>query len=272
MFQRNVLITQNIEVKSKHFLMSFQDAEIAAMTHMGQFFEFNVPGLENMLRIPISVSRVQGDCVSILYRVVGSGTGALSKMRAGEAINLIGPLGQGFPKTLLAHTEVILVAGGIGFAPFPYVMDTLPNWTLFYGMRDISECLLDDLVCQQGVKAKIFITTDNGSGGTQGLVTESLETYLKQTHSGDKVIFCCGPHRLLQRVCEIADQYGIESYISMEEMMACGIGICVGCVHPIRDVRHPAGWEYKKICKEGPIFRGSDILWSPIYDLTYASS
>lgn len=261
MFQKDVPIVENVESKPHNFLMTFQDAEIAAKSRVGQFLQFKAGGLENMLRIPISIARVVGDRVSILYHVVGNGTDVMSKLRVGDSINVLGPLGNGFPQDISADKEILFVAGGIGFGPFPYAMDRCSNWKLFYGVRNEAQLLLQDEIAALEEAGKAFVATDDGSYGTQGFVTDLLDAYLAKD-SRNKVIFCCGPNPMMKRVCEVAAKHGVESHISMEDYMGCGIGICVGCVRKIRDASKPDGWEHKKVCKDGPVFKGEDILWN----------
>lgn len=260
MYLKDVEILENVEIKSQHYLLTFRDEEIAAHSGMGQFVELKAGGLDNLLRIPISICRVSGDRVSLLYRVVGNGTAAMAALHSGEQISVLGPLGHGFPDAIPADKEVLLVAGGIGLGPFPYVMDALPNWALFYGVRDVSELLLDELLGECVQPDRLHIATDNGSYGHKGYVTDLLDQYLTQ-NSQNKVVFCCGPNPMMRRVCEVVAKHGVESYISMEDYMGCGIGICVGCVRKIRDASKPDGWEHKKVCKDGPVFKGEDILW-----------
>ena len=137
----------------------------------------------------------------------------------------------------------------------------MPNWKLFYGVRDESQLLLQDEIAGLEKAGQAFVATDNGSYGAKGFVTDLLDAYLTKD-AANKVIFCCGPNPMMKRVCEVAAKHGVESYISMEDYMGCGIGICVGCVRKIRDASKPEGWDHKKVCKDGPVFKGEDILWN----------
>lgn len=262
MFLKNVVVEKNEKIISSHFIMSFKDNEIAASVKKGQFVELKInDGISNLLRKPISIHDLYENEVSLLYKVVGKGTKALSKYRQGEKLSILGPLGNGFPN-IAEDKEVLLVAGGIGFAPFSLVMREIKNWKLFYGFRDSSEYLLENATSNIDYEdEEIFITTDNGSMGTKGFVTEKLEEYLKE-NSKEKVIFSCGPNIMMKRVAEIANKYNVPSYLSLEEYMGCGIGACAGCVAKIKDPDKPDGWEFKKVCKDGPVFRGDEIIWA----------
>lgn len=120
--------------------------------------------------------------------------------------------------------------------------------------------LLEDSLKEHEATGKAVVTTDNGSYGEKGFVTAKVEEYLKADRS-NKVIFACGPEIMMKKVQEIAVKYGVESYLSLEEYMGCGIGACVGCVKKIKNSEKPNGWEYKKVCKDGPIFKGEEVIW-----------
>lgn len=256
----DVIITMNKEIKKNNFLLKFNSKEIASETRMGQFLELKIgDGTNNLLRKPISINDVEGDEISILYRVVGKGTKGLSLYKPGDKISVIGPLGNGFPD-IASDKEVLIVAGGIGCGPFGLVMRNIKEWKLFYGFRDVCEFLMEDAIKLHQEQNKAFITTDNGSYGKQGFVTEELEKYLIND-SKNKVIFACGPEIMMKKVSKIARLYNVESYLSLEEYMGCGIGACVGCVQKIKNSEKENGWEYKKVCKDGPVFRGEEVIW-----------
>lgn len=257
MYFKDVLIIENKEIKPNNFRLTFLDKEIADATKMGQFVEIKVgSGVENLLRKPISINDVDGDKVSLLYRAVGKGTKALGDYKIGDKISIIGPLGLGFPE--IKDKEILIVAGGIGCGPFNLVMRKMENWKLFYGCRDKCEFLLDDILEKE--KDRVFISTDNGTIGNKGFVTEELEEYLKND-SKDKLVFSCGPEIMMKAVQKICDKYEVESYLSLEAYMGCGIGVCNGCAQKIKNSEKKDGWEMKKVCKDGPVFKGSDIIW-----------
>lgn len=261
MLLKDVEIIQNIEIKKDNYMLSFKDKDMAEKVKMGQFLEIKVgEGVEHLLRKPISINDVIGDEIVLLYRVVGKGTKALTKYGKGDKINILGPLGNGFPE-IEDTKEVLIVAGGIGCGPFSFVMRKVKNWKLFYGCRDKCEIILEDAINNN--QDRVFVATDNGSYGRHGFITEELAEFLEQNKSNleNKVIFTCGPEIMMKKVIEIAGKYEVETYVSMEEYMGCGIGACMGCVKKIRNPEKEEGWEYKKVCKDGPIFKGSDIIW-----------
>lgn len=258
MYLKNVLILENEKLSEEIFRLTFKNEEIAKKSKMGQFLEIKAgDGIDNLLRKPISINNVIGDEVTLLYKVVGSGTKKLSMYTKNDKISILGPLGNGFPE--VKNKEVLLVAGGIGYGPFSYVMQQLEKWKLFYGVRDKSELVLDEYM-EYEEQGKAILVTDNGSYGKKGYVTNELEEYLKNG-TEDKVIFCCGPEIMMKKVSEIAKKYSIVAYLSLETYMGCGIGACVGCAQKIKNNNKGKGWEYKKVCKDGPVFTADEVIW-----------
>lgn len=257
MYFKDVLIVENKEIKPDNYKIVFVDKEMAKATQMGQFVEIKVgEGIENLLRKPISINDVEGEKITLLYRAVGKGTKSLADYKSGDKISIIGPLGAGFPE--IENKEVLIVAGGIGCGPFNLVMRKIKNWKLFYGCRDKCEFLLDDILFEH--KDRVFVSTDNGTMGKKGFVTSDLENYLK-IDSENKVVFSCGPEVMMEAVQKICDKYNVESYLSLEAYMGCGIGVCNGCAKKIKNPDKENGWEMKKVCKDGPVFKGSEIIW-----------
>jgi dihydroorotate dehydrogenase electron transfer subunit len=196
-----------------------------------------------------------------------------------------GPLGNGFPPSAAGH--LVMVAGGIGYTPFVAVAKEATGGrrfgsparefprakkvTLCYGARSAEYLAgLDDFAA---AGAEIRISTDDGSRGHRGLVTELLEQVLDEALSNERSmvgledsahpttdlrIVCCGPEVMMERVAEIAARRGTRCQVSLETPMACGIGICFSCVAKVRD---GDGWDYKRTCVEGPVFEAEQIVW-----------
>jgi len=258
LYLKNVLILKNEKLSEEIFKLTFKDKEIAQKSKMGQFLEIKAgEGIDNLLRKPISINNIIGNEISLLYKIVGSGTKKLSTYAKDDKISVLGPLGNGFPD--IKNKEVLLVAGGIGYGPFSYVVQQIEKWKLFYGVRDKKELVLDEYM-EYEEQGKAILVTDNGSYGKKGYVTNELEEYLKIS-SKDKVIFCCGPKIMMKKVSEIANKYSVTAYLSLETYMGCGIGACVGCVQKIKNIRKEKGWEYKKVCKDGPVFTAEEVIW-----------
>jgi dihydroorotate dehydrogenase electron transfer subunit len=196
-----------------------------------------------LLRRPFSPYGVDDSQIHILYQVVGRGTSFLRRQTNALCISL--PLGRGF--SVAKGRKAALVAGGIGLAPIRFLADSLKDngIVLFYGANTT-----DDLFCPfltEDVKYKRVVCTADGSFGTAGFVTDA---FLKEAESFDYV-YCCGPKGMTERVIEICRQYGIPLEVSLEEVMACGVGVCGGCM-----VTSPEEVTGNKVrcCAEGPVF------------------
>ncbi|MGM0509033.1 MAG: dihydroorotate dehydrogenase electron transfer subunit [Fusobacteriota bacterium] len=267
MHLKDVEILENQKVAKGIYKLTFKSPEIANEASEGQFLEIKVAqGISNLLRKPISINNIKGNKVSIIYKVIGKGTQKLAKFKKGEKLNVLGPLGNGFPslnKDELKNKkkELLLVAGGIGYAPFSYIMDKYENWKLFYGSKNKKELLLDDYN-KRGNSENLIITTDDGSFGKKGYITEELKSYLeKNKDKKEIIIFVCGPEIMMKKIAMITCKYNVLAYLSLETYMGCGIGACVGCVQKIKNEEKKNGWEHKKVCQDGPVFKASEVIW-----------
>ncbi len=198
-----------------------------------------------------------GGTAEVLAKTVGRGTALLERAGAGEKVSVLGPLGTSFPTPSPEHID-LLVAGGVGLPP----MFMQGAWASQAGLVSHSEMLYGgrgsaDLVLLSEMKAlglDLHLTTEDGSVGRKGLVTAALEARLDH-HRGQSVrIMGCGPNAMLWAVGRIARDRGIPCFISLEEQMACGIGVCLGCAIPARS--RP----FRYVCSNGPVFDAADVL------------
>lgn len=220
----------------------------------GQFVQVGVSGSHDpFLPRPLSVHDCQDERLSLLYRLRGRGTAMLAEKKAGEFVRLVGPLGNGFPVT--AKQKVIVLAGGIGAAPLYYLIRTLyeagREIFLFFGAQSAGELFLLDEYARYA--HKLNITTDDGSLGTKGFVTDAALPLIRESEAD---IYACGPEPMLRRIAAAAKDYGRACYISLEAHMACGVGACLGCVVPVR------GGNYLRVCADGPVFSASEVYWT----------
>jgi dihydroorotate dehydrogenase electron transfer subunit len=258
MFQLKAKLIYNRKVADKYFHGAFFASSIAKEALPGQFVNIKINnGFEPLLRRPLSIHRIDGEIVEVLYEVVGKGTELLSQKKPREYLDVIGPLGNGFNYSAshLVHRSSILVAGGMGVAPLVFLAEKishLPPQVLIGAKtkKHIScEKEFKDLGCS------VKIATDDGSKGLRGRVTELLKSILLKTqHSKLPTLYACGPRPMLKEVSRISKEFKISAQISLEEHMACGIGACLGCA-----VKTING--YKRVCKEGPVFRAEEIIW-----------
>lgn len=254
-------VIDNCKVSAGFYRMSVKSAYLAKNTRPGQFFEVKCPdGSGAFLRRPLGAYRINKNGVDMLYEVVGKGTLALSKMKADQELDMIGPLGNGFdlPATNARRLTTILIAGGIGVAPLVALAESLKKHGNITAI--IGACKRSHVLCESDMKntgAKVLVATEDGSKGTKGLVTDLLVKVLS-TASGQRptTIYACGPIGMLKAVAAIAVKHNIPCQVSMEERMACGVGVCLGC-----PVKMKKTGEYKMVCKDGPVFDAKGIAW-----------
>ena len=221
-------------------------------------------GLDPLLKRPLSVHRwIDGD-LQLMYKVAGKGTNILSEKKPGDILEVIGPLGSGFPINKKAG-NIILVAGGLGIAPIFALAETLippypplqkgeRSLLLFYGARTREEVLCIDALKSIGIEP--IISTDDGTMGKKGNIVNVLKKYLIR-HSlpvMHYLLYACGPEPMLKLLSSLAEEHKLKGYIALEEHMACGLGTCLGCVVNTVD-------GYKRVCKEGPVFPIEKIAW-----------
>jgi dihydroorotate dehydrogenase electron transfer subunit len=265
MKQRRVKILGNIKLGGKYFKLSFVSPPIAKEAKPGQFLEIRVnEGAAPFLRKPLGIHSVKGAATELLYEVVGGGTRALSEKGSDETLDVIGPLGNGFSSQFsVLSSQPILVAGGIGVAPLMFLAQKLAKRKpiILIGARTKKDILCDkefkDLGCE------VRIATDDGSKGYKGFVTDLLKNvgapFMAPVDTGfDKsnpyVIYTCGPKPMMKAVTNIAARHRVPCQVLLEEYMACGVGVCLGCPVMTKD-------GYKMVCRDGPVFEAGEIIW-----------
>ena len=265
MHQENSTIRFNNQVGNGYYKIGITCGPEYSAAVPGQFVTLKIAGrMDPLLRRPFSIHRLvkrgeQVDGLEILYRVVGGFTGQLSEMRENEPLDLLGPLGHGFSVSNTVKNP-LFVAGGIGVAPIVFLAETLQDRGadlsgafVFMGGKTASDILCEGDFARLGMGAAI--TTEDGSKGEKGLVTTLLDAYL-ETQKPD-VIYACGPHGMLHAVADMAAARQIRCEVSIETVMACGLGVCMGCATKTKDF--PGG--YRHICKHGPVFDASVVVF-----------
>ena len=255
------------EVTSKIYLMSVKAPEIAQEALPGQFIHIECSkGNYPLLRRPLSIHRIEKEKgeIFILFQAVGEGTKLLADRTIGDDLDIMGPIGNGF-NIYPESKKIVIIGGGIGVAP----LLALCEESIRQGkeVRVLIGALKKELVIgEESFKilgAKVEVATDDGSYRYKGLVTDLLERMIKEGWLADQ-IFACGPKPMLKKISEIALQANINYQVSLEERMACGIGACLGCVCKIKikDKReYKVKYEYKRVCVDGPVFVGSEVVW-----------
>ncbi len=270
-----VAVEENVRLARDTYRIRFACPEIARRVAPGQFVmlrlaDCNDPLLGRALAVYDVVAGDDGKprFLDIVYLVIGKMTRLLAEFLAGSRLEVWGPLGNGFPPTPTEH--LLMVAGGIGQTPFlmlareylglctygdpPRAVPTAKQVTLCYGARSA-----DYLACVEdfrGLKIDVHLSTDDGSLGHRGLVTELIPPVVERSAWPCRIV-CCGPEAMMAATAEIARELGLPCQVSLESPMACGIGACFSCVKKIRD---PAGgWDYRRACVEGPVFEAADV-------------
>ena len=234
--------------------MWLQTETIAADAKPGQFISLYCQDGARLLPRPISLCEIDkdGGRLRIVYRVAGKGTKEFSAKKAGDKISVLGPLGNGFPLSLAEGKTVFLMGGGIGIPPMLETAKQLDAYKkIIVGYRDKNLFLKEELE-QAGA---LFIATEDGSIGIKGNVLDAVRG---QALAGD-IIFACGPTPMLRAIKAFAQEQKMECYISMEEKMACGVGACLACVCQSKDVDAHSHVHNKRICKDGPVFKASEV-------------
>ncbi|MDO4478637.1 MAG: dihydroorotate dehydrogenase electron transfer subunit [Lachnospiraceae bacterium] len=227
----------------------------------GQFVSLMTEDGSRLMPRPISICGIEKDAIRLVYRVAGSGTADFSALKAGDEITVIGPMGNGFPLDVCAGKRVLLIGGGIGIPPMLETGRTLQGLpedekpaSLAYvvGYRTDDKYLYNDLCAV----APVYVSTDDGSFGVHGTVVDAM----KAAGLEADVILSCGPKPMLRALKAVADEQGIDLWVSMEEKMACGIGACLACVCQSTEVDHHSHVHNKRVCKDGPVFNSKEVV------------
>ena len=268
-----VKILRQVFIKERHLLLDLAVPKSFEAAKPGQFVHIRIEdSLDPLLRRPLSIHDIaahqKGGLLScrILYEIVGKGTALLAEKKALSELDILGPLGNGFDMKKLAKakaSEIFLVAGGMGVAPLYYLAKQLvtrhqspvtSKIIVLIGGRT-----REHVLCEKEFKAlgcDVHVSTDDGSKGFKGRVTELLRKQLSQVPGSKSQVICaCGPKPMLAALAGFGRGQGISVQVSLEEFMGCGLGACLGCV-----IRTTSG--YKRICHDGPVFDAGDIIWT----------
>ena len=239
--------------------------DIADRAKPGQFVQIAVPeGRETLLRRPFSIHQASrrggwAGTLEIVLDARGRGTAWLAEARTHDVLDVIGPLGRGFSYAADLGS-CLLVGGGYGGAPLFFLAEELRARNKLVGMilgaRDHERVFKP--IEGKRLADTMVITTEDGTMGERGRVTDVLDATLART--GAQVVYACGPNTMLRAVAERCAVRGIPCQVAVEELMACGLGVCWTCAVPVvgRDGR---GWWNMRACVEGPVFNGSRIWW-----------
>jgi len=251
MFRERVVITENRPVSKSFLVLTFRSGRIAKHARPGHFVQMRVTDdYEPLLPRPMSICRTQGDLVDILYIVAGSGTKLMAELAAGAVLDVWGPLGTTF--TPKPEKRLIYVSGGVGVAPMIFLAQEQPVEAFLFGIRTKADILDGELL---GVDpSKIRWSSDDGSVGAKGYITELFDRSIKDVNNKDYFIYTCGPHPMMKLIVRKAKERNIPGEVSLEECMACGVGACLGCVVDTKNGRVTA-------CRDGPVLPFEVLPW-----------
>jgi len=221
----------------------------------GQFMMIYPKGKHTILPRPISICEVdrENETLRIVYRVVGKGTAEFSGYEEGETVDVLGPVGNGFPVDKALGKHAVLIGGGIGVPPILELakQTKAESVNVLVGYRDSNMFLREDFE----KAAATHIATEDGSFGTKGNVLDIL----REKEIPCDVIYACGPMPMLRAIKKYAEEHNIDAYISLEERMACGVGACLGCVCKTTKEDHHSHVKNARVCTEGPVFEAREV-------------
>ena len=252
-YKETAVILEQREISEQIYSLWLHADDIVREARPGQFVSVYCRDESRLLPRPISICELDKESgrLRLVYRAVGAGTQEFSGYGPGETLELIGPLGNGFPLDK-GYEKPLHIGGGNGVPP----MVEQPKWlpgdkAIVSGYRNGDLFLKEEL----SRNAALYVATEDGSAGTKGNVLDAV----RENRLEADAIFACGPAPMLRALKAYAAEEGIDCYLSLEERMACGIGACLACVCTSKDVDAHTNVKNKRICKDGPVFAAEEI-------------
>lgn len=243
MMETRAVVLDNVPLTEDIYKLKLQTPEIAAGVQAGQFIHLQVPGFS--LRRPFTVADAEGEAITLIIRRQGRGTEALEQAKAGDALQILGPLGNGFRPM---SGRALLLGGGIGAAALVLLARRLQQCTFVMGGRSAGELWLENLVLPPAVD--IQYATDDGSKGFAG----NLVLYAEENLQQGMWVAACGPEPMLAGLQSLLLQRDIPGQFALEARMACGLGACMGCT--CKTTQGNA-----LVCKDGPVFAAGEVVF-----------
>ena len=244
-------VIKNEKIAEGIFVISITGEPLALKAKPGQFLHFKCGG-ERLLRRPFGICNVRGNALDFIFEVKGGGTGWLSGVKPGQKLDVLGPLGNGFS---FPDGRIIVVGGGLGSPPMLFAARSAKGGvTAILGFRELGRVILVkefSSVCE-----KVYLTTDDGSAGQLGQVTEPLKELLST--GGFNAVLACGQLVMQRAVAELCESYGIPCQVSLEERMGCGIGACLVCACATAS---EGVEQMSRVCLDGPVFDARQVVW-----------
>ena len=255
-----VTVLRNRRLSERYYAMTLGPHPRAHACRPGSFVHVRLCHSDIFLRRPMSVAAVDPERqqVEIIFKVFGRGTTFLSRCRRGTPLDLLGPLGTAFAWPRRSE-RVLMIGGGVGFPPLLFLATQLvqrgfppDRIEFFYGGRSADEIVERTRIRKLGIG--FHPATDDGSLGEKGMVTEVAERFVRRLRGGKLRLYGCGPAGMLRATDELGRRHGIPGQLALEAHMPCGIGVCLGCVVPLRQGGHA------RVCVEGPVFDIGEVV------------
>jgi dihydroorotate dehydrogenase electron transfer subunit len=258
--QIDATVVENKPLVAGHYQITIDCPEIAAAAKPGSFVEVLASECYgSIIRKPFSIFNTDPETgyVSIIYQLKGATTIGMAAKVSGETLNVVGPLGgRVFEIAPRPNVRHIAVGGGYGAPPLVFLAksivsaDPTAHVDFVVGARSKDRLICTEEATQAG--ANVLVSTDDGSFGVKGLVVDILNDIVDQ----NAVVYCCGPTPMMAAVAKLCADRNATCWVSLEVSMACGLGVCMGCVIDLRDGRRV------RACKEGPVFDGAQVVWA----------
>ncbi len=257
-YQEKATVTRVEQFSEKNYRLTLDCPRIAGCAKPGQFVMIRVGlGKDPLLRRPFSIHQTSADGqIQIYFKIVGRGTDILAEKRPGETLSVFGPLGRGYRLDITSPS--VIVGGGLGIAPLLFLAkencrlkNDCSKDLLILGAREKIE--LDPLLADfHEFGLNTHLATDDGSLGYKGFVIELMQSLPLPTGC---TVYCCGPEKMMAAVSSLCAFRTIPCQVSVESVMACGMGACLGCSRPA------ANGSYTHVCLNGPVYNAEDLLW-----------
>jgi len=261
-------ILTNRALSADYNVVEFAAPDLARLAQPGQFVMLKTSqGADPLLRRPFSIFEILRDAsgqptgLSILNKKVGVGTALIYSAKPGDHLSILGPLGQPWPvHDTRDADEHWMVAGGVGLAPFVTLAETFAaekrTMQLFYGGRSASDLYFASMFADLG--ATLVLTTEDGTRGERGRVTAPLARALAARGAANVTLYTCGPTPMMRAVAALGAAHQTRTFVSLEQVMGCGMGGCYSCVVPVLEDGQP---HFVRSCIEGPVFDAARLVW-----------
>ncbi len=259
-YQEKTIVTRVERLSQENVRITLKAPDIAGACKPGQFVMIRTAtGKDPLLRRPFSIHQADATGhIQIYFKIVGRGTDVLAHVRVGEELSVFGPLGKGFQ--IYPDTPVCIIGGGLGIAPMLFLAKEISRMKnvenkddrIILGGRSKSE--VEPLIADfKEIGMKVLSSTDDGSYGEKGFVTDVLH---QSTLSSSTIVYACGPEPMMGAISKYCLQHGLACQVSVESVMACGMGACLGCNRPAGD------GSYVHVCMDGPVFDAKVLQWN----------